>query len=343
MKKKKNKGYLFIIVILVIIIGVLVGKNYLKKDDAKLEETKTNTNTKSDTVAPIITLDEDLPQIVVKGTEFKTIATATDDTDGDITEEIKVENIDTSVLGEQEVLLKVTDKAGNETEKTQKIIVREELTSGLPVLMYHFFYDDVKYFKQDNNWLKIDDFDKQLAYLSENNFYYPTWSEVEDYLDGKIKLPTKSVVLTCDDGDNSFFDLAVPIMEKYKIPVTSFVVTDWYGHRYDPNLNYVVWESHSASMHQAGANGKGRMVNWTKAQIVEDLKNSSNVLGGCDVFCYPFGHYNDTAIEALKEADYKLAFTVEGGRIKPGMNKYKLPRVRVTAGNSLEYFKKSVN
>ena len=340
---KKNKGYLFIFVVLIIVVGILVGRHYLKNKKVETTNEEPKATKTADTVSPTITFDETIPQIVVKGTEFKTIAKATDDIDGDLTTEIIADNVDTSILGEQDVLLKVSDKSGNNTEKTQKIIIREELTSGLPVTMYHFFYDDVKYFKQDNNWLNINDFDKQLNFLREENFYFPTWEEVEDYLDGKIKLPSKSVVLTCDDGDNSFFDLAVPVMEKYKIPVTSFVITDWYGHRYNPDLEYVVWESHSASMHKAGANGKGAMVNWSKAQIVEDLKSSSTILGGANVFCYPFGHYNDTAIEALKEADYKMAFTVEGGRIKPGMNKYKLPRVRVTAGNSLEYFKKSVS
>ena len=38
-----------------------------------------------------------------------------------------------------------------------------------------------------------------------------------------------------------------------------------------------------------------------------------------------------------------MAFTVEGGRIKPGMNKYVLPRVRVTDGNSMNYYINSVS
>ena len=49
-----------------------------------------------------------------------------------------------------------------------------------------------------------------------------------------------------------------------------------------------------------------------------------------------------TAIVELKEAGFKLAVTVEDGRVKPGANKYQLPRVRVADGNSLQYFIKSV-
>lgn len=219
------------------------------------------------------------------------------------------------------------------------------LEKGLPVCMYHFFYDDVNYTKRDNNWLKISDFEEQLKYLTENEYYFPSWDEVNDYMDGNIKLPKKSVVLTMDDGDPSFFDLAVPLLQKYNVNATSFVVGNWYGYRYDENMKNVDFESHSYDMHRAGANGKGRMVNLSYTDIVQDLKDSKETMGGdrCKIFCYPFGHNNDTAVKALKDTGFTMAFTVSGGKIKPGMDKYKLPRVRVSDGNSLKYFISSIS
>ena len=53
-------------------------------------------------------------------------------------------------------------------------------------------------------------------------------------------------------------------------------------------------------------------------------------------------HTDDSSIRALKATGYKLAVTVEGGRVQPGANKYQLPRVRVADGNSLQYFIKCV-
>ena len=47
-----------------------------------------------------------------------------------------------------------------------------------------------------------------------------TESEVEDFIDGKIQLPSKSVVLTVDDGDDSFFELAIPLLQKYNVNAT---------------------------------------------------------------------------------------------------------------------------
>lgn len=344
---KKSGSGIMILIILIIVIGaffILKDKfntgNNAEKSDNNGENSNT-TVTVSDNVAPELELDSD-KTVVALGQEYKVKGSAKDDVDGDITSKIQYEGIDTSKEGEYEVKVFVSDKAGNKAEKKQTVIVRNELSNGLPVLMYHFFYDNDKYSRKDSNWLNINDFEKQLKYLTENDFYFPSWEEVNDYIDGKTKLPSKSVVLTVDDGDPSFFELAVPVMQKYNVPATSFVITDWYAGSYDPNMKCVVWESHSDQMHESGGNGKGRMVNWSYDQIVEDLKVSSEVLGNANVFCYPFGHYNDTAIKALKDTGYIMAFTVEGGRVTKGADKYKLPRVRVADGNSLDYFIKSI-
>jgi len=343
-RAKNEKALIKLLIIIFIILMAIYVFNIKNKENSENSNNIGNVvkNEKIDNIAPEITLSEE-KTIITIGEKYIPKATAKDDVDGDITSRIQTSELDTSKAGEYEINIFVSDNAGNKTEKKQKVIIREELKNGLPVLMYHFFYDNNKYFKADNNWLNINDFEEQLKYMNENNFYFPTWNEVNDYIDGKIKLPSKSVILTVDDGDASFFDLAVPLLQKYKIPATSFVITSWYGHRYDSAMQYVVWESHSNDMHEAGANGKGRMVNWNYEQVVEDVKESSKILGGANVFCYPFGHYNDTAIKALKDTGYILAFTVEGGRVNKNTNKYKLPRVRVTEGNSLNYFIKSIN
>lgn len=213
---------------------------------------------------------------------------------------------------------------------------------GLPVLMYHFFYDKTKDSGKDGNWIEISNFEEQMKYLSENDFYFPTWEQVENYIDGKQELPEKSIVITVDDGDPSFFELAVPIIQKYKIPTTSFVITYWYGNRANDKQEYVSYQSHSYDMHKAGSNGKGVMLSWDYDKIKDDILLSRDVLGGADIFCYPFGQYNDLDIKVLKENGYKLAFTTKGGRVKKGSSKYELPRVRISGNTGMSAFKKKV-
>ena len=332
--KKKYLGIVFVF-LLIFIFVIIKNTNYEQ------------INNIADSEPPELIINGDDKKIVALGTDdLKDSATATDNIDGDITDKILVEgNVDTNNIGTYELAYRVTDNAGNTTEKKQEIIVCNPLgEEGLPVLMYHFFYDKTKEQGKDNNWIEISDFEEQIKYLSENNFYFPTWEEVEEYIDGKTILPEKSVVLTFDDGDASFFELAVPVLQKYNIDGTSFVITSWYGYRAQEKQANVNYESHSDNMHQGGSNGKGVMLSWEYDKIVEDLNKSKETLGSnSTIFCYPFGQYNETAIDALKATGYKLAFTTESGRVKIGSNKYALPRVRISKTTTLSQFKSMVN
>ena len=250
------------------------------------------------------------------------------------------ENTVEQVLSENENT-SIENKENSELE--QKLQSGKTLSeTGLPVLMYHFFYDKSKETGKDGNWIEISNFEEQMKYLAENDFYFPTWEQVENYIDGKQELPEKSIVITVDDGDPSFFELAVPIIQKYKIPITSFVITYWYGNRANDKQDYVSYQSHSYDMHKAGSNGKGVMLSWDYDKIKDDILLSRDVLGGANIFCYPFGQYNDLDIKVLKENGYRLAFTTKGGRVKKGSSKYELPRVRISGNTGIEEFKKKV-
>ena len=258
------------------------------------------------------------------------------------------QNITSENLAEQTMI--ENEEVSTESQENKKdLVLEQKLQSGkilgeegLPVLMYHFFYDKSKDSGKDGNWIEISDFEEQMKYLVENDFYFPTWEQVEDYIDGKQDLPEKSVVITVDDGDPSFFELAVPIIQKYKIPTTSFVITYWYGNRASDKQEYVSYQSHSYDMHKAGSNGKGVMLSWDYDKIKDDILLSRDVLGGADIFCYPFGQYNDLDIKVLNENGYKLAFTTKGGRVKKGSSKYELPRVRISGNTGMAEFKKKI-
>ena len=246
-------------------------------------------------------------------------------------EQVLIENENTSIENKENSELEQKLQSGKTLSET-----------GLPVLMYHFFYDKSKETGKDGNWIEISNFEEQMKYLAENDFYFPTWEQVENYIDGKQELPEKSVVITVDDGDPSFFELAVPIIQKYKIPTTSFVITYWYGNRANDKQDYVSYQSHSYDMHKAGSNGKGVMLSWDYDKIKDDILLSRDVLGGANIFCYPFGQYNDLDIKVLKENGYRLAFTTKSGKVKKGSSKYELPRVRISGNTGIEEFKKKV-
>lgn len=339
--------------VLIVILAVMCFVFILKKSINSISTMSVFSDKESgtDQTSPVIELDSE-KVIVAKGNDFKIMASAKDDIDGDLTDKIVLEGkVDTSTIGTYNIKYSVSDSSGNKAEKSQTVEVRDKLENGLPVLMYHFFYEksDPNYIGKtpDNNILLIDNFEEQMAYLKEENFYFPTWQEVEDYIDGKINLPEKSVVITDDDGNISFFVLAVPVIEEYQVPITSFIITSMYEERLDEKYAFVNYQSHSDDMHKSGSDGKGAMVNWSYDDIVNDLKVSKNKIeshtkNSCTVFCYPFGHYNDTAKNALKDSGYHFAFTTQGGRVKPQDDKFELSRVRVNGSTTIDQFKNLV-
>lgn len=211
---------------------------------------------------------------------------------------------------------------------------------GIPVMMYHYVYKEDN--KPDNigaNHILDTDLEQHFKYLKQNNYYFPSYSELRAYIDGKIQLPTKSVILTFDDGELGFLTYGIQLAEKYKIPITSFIiVSDDEGHKArDYASPCVQFQTHSYDMHRAGGHigHGGRISTMSKEEIVDDLKKSTKSCGNGDAFAYPFGDYTSDAKMAADESGILCSFTTEYGKVKKGSDPRILPRVRVTGGNSL--------
>ena len=246
---------------------------------------------------------------------------------------------------------KVSDSSNNETVLETTINVQKKNTKGIPVMMYHWFYDDTKgedITKKPNNhnYISKTNFEKQIKYLVDNNYYFVTWDELNDYIDKKIDLPEKSIILTDDDGVRSFYEIAYPITLKYNVPITSFVITNKVVWKNYLNKDYLDMQSHTDSLHiRSCTKGKwdGKAMCESYKNIYNDLMTTKDKLkDNPTIFAYPFGHYSDDFIKALKDSGFKMAFTINSGRVKKGANKYKLPRVRVSRGTTLSQFVSSI-
>jgi len=81
-----------------------------------------------------------------------------------------------------------------------------------------------------NSIVSIDEetFVKHLQYLKENNFQVVSLSTALGLLKrGKCK--GKEVVLTFDDGFENFYTTVYPLLDKFQMPATVFLVTDYCG------------------------------------------------------------------------------------------------------------------
>ena len=308
------------------------------------------------------TEEKDLIEITLVGDEtiylyrnegyVETGFSAKDSKGNDITDKVKVENnIDITKSGKYEVKYSVEDNI-----KIRKVIVKEaelllngkKSENSLAVLMYHYFYDEsAGETAKNSNWMSISKFEKQLNYLKENNYYYPTWQEVADFADGKIDLPENSIVITMDDGHKSVFNLAIPMLDKYNVPATAFVITS----KFDTNNlekykdSTIDFESHTNNMHRGGGiiGHGGIFPALSLEEGIEDLKTSIEKLqGNSGALAYPYGDCTERTKEAADQAGFKVAFTTVNKKVKPGMDKFELPRVRMYSDITLNGFKNSI-
>ena len=333
---------------------------------------KSRTIKVSDGDEPNIELDGDEEISIYMGSKYKEPGfKASDAYDGDLTDKVVINNnVDIKKIGTYEIVYEVTDSSGNKasTKRIVKVIKRPttKTTSkdkngdntlsngtgsgsgnGLPILMYHFFYDEtLGEVPKDNNYMEIHAFEEQMKYLDENDYYFPSWQEVADFVDGKITLPQKSVVVTIDDGHISFFKEAVSVIEKYDIKVTSFLVTVYNQEKifYHLKGDKINFESHTHNMHRKGCtggqNGLFRCINYDLG--LDDLHKSIEILGSHEAIAYPFGDVTNNVLTITKAANFKVGVTTRQGKAKKGMDRYQLPRVRMSKGMTLERFKQSL-
>ena len=298
-----------------------------------------------DTEKPTIEFNNSNYVIVGKDFDLKDLK-AIDNYDGDITNKVVIDGVvDNNKNGIYDIKYIVEDSNHNKTTVERKINVQDKNTKGIPVLMYHWFYDDTigeqAGSRNSHNYISKTEVEKQAKFLHDEGYYYPTWQELIDYIDGKIDLPKKSVIITDDDCEESYFRVALPIFQKYEIPSTSFCITRKDTYQKFMDEKYLDMESHTEDLHTRKCNiyWDGAVMCTPYDQIYEDIKVSVSKVKNTNAFAYPFGHYNDNTIKALKENDIKLAFTINEGRVKVGANKYKLPRVRISSWTSIDTYK----
>jgi len=223
----------------------------------------------------------------------------------------------------------------------------EKNAKDIPVLLYHFFHTHNRY----ENWtsvisLRTDKFEDQLKYLTDNNFMTLKMRDLELYVEGKVQIRENSVVLTIDDGNETIFSLAYPIIEKYGVNVTVFAVTAWSPEIINQQTNFVEMHSHTHDMHITGRckGGQGGLFKCVDYNVgLADLKQSRELLNNTTYLAYPFGEYTDLSINLLKEAGYTMALTTNYGNAKVGNDKYLIPRIYIYNQYTLQTFKRIVN
>ncbi|RHS93710.1 polysaccharide deacetylase family protein [Erysipelatoclostridium sp. AM42-17] len=219
---------------------------------------------------------------------------------------------------------------------SKDIIIHENNKDGLPVLGYHGVVSDQEkqnHYQNNPYFLSQSQFDQQMKYLAQNNYQCLTMQDVEDYYRGNKKIAKKAVCLTFDDGYLNFNTVVKPIIKKYNLHATCFVIgykvkhnKAGYLHQADiKNDQYVSYYSHSYNLHHfARIHHLKKIETLSTEEIKKDF--DTNIVSN-QYFAFPYGVSSQNAQSYLKNSSTHLAFSYNQNRnMTRADQQYLLPR-----------------
>ncbi|MBU3180179.1 polysaccharide deacetylase family protein [Clostridium psychrophilum] len=215
----------------------------------------------------------------------------------------------------------------------------------IPVLSYH----SINYDKNNPICISVEKFKEQMKYLKNNGYYTITLTNLYGYLMNNIPIPKKSVVITFDDGYENNYTAMFPVLKKYNFRATIFVITSFI----DKNHTFMT-SKQLLEMDKYGVDIESHTVHHDNLAMISNNKQLKTLIQSkqylekilnkpINFFAYPYGGYNKSAIEALKKAGYKMAFTTEGGWSSKHNGVFSLHRVWVGHLDSMKVFKNKIS
>lgn len=207
----------------------------------------------------------------------------------------------------------------------------------VPILLYHYveIVTDARDTIRKSLNINPNVFEKQIQTLLENSYTPIFIDELADYLDGKMELPKKPVILTFDDGYGDFYTDVFPILTKYKVKATIYVVPGFLD-----KINYMTTKqiqevaSSSGIVEIASHTMHHINLKYVKTEIVRkeifESKDKLEKLIGRSVtnFAYPYGGFNEETEKLVEQAGYKTAASVVAGSYQSAGNRFYLFRLR---------------
>lgn len=197
-------------------------------------------------------------------------------------------------------------------------------------------------------------FDAQMGWLVSNGYRVIRLGDLAGFLSGEQALPQRAVVITFDDGYESVYRHAFPVLKKYGLPATAFVYTDFLG-----GGDALTWpqmqemlasglvdiQSHSKSHRNLIERRPGETDTVYRANIDTEMRVPRDTLERrlpplkVRHLAYPFGDANDIVLDSAARNGFELAATVVPGGNPFYAQPLMLRRTMIFGDMSLEAFK----
>lgn len=220
---------------------------------------------------------------------------------------------------------------------TDALLISKNLptsTVNIPILLYHYLEPiDTKDRLRAGMTVTPEKFAEQLDLIKRSGVETLTISQVAALLGGSAA-KGKKIALTFDDGYRDFYQYAFPLLKKYQIKATVYVI---YNAINDPAYlsEEMIKEMLSSGLVEIGSHDLDhkkltslsaaearRQIFLSKKMFEERFKIPIHTLA------YPYGSFNRPIADLVRAAGYRAAVSVITGEKQSAANRYFLFRLR---------------
>ncbi len=216
--------------------------------------------------------------------------------------------------------------------QAQKVDTITDIVEGAKILVLNYHQIDNKHTPLA---VELKDFEEQMKFLVDSGCITITPDELYAGLNGEIELPPKPVLITFDDGYLDNYANAFPILKKYGLKATIFIIPAFTG----VYPNYMTWEQ-LKEMEQSGITIESHTLTHPKLEELPDDEIRTELLDSktmleenlghpVEFLAYPTGTYNLHIAGIAQDVGYKGAFTIKYGVVDRGSNFFALERVPI--------------
>ena len=222
------------------------------------------------------------------------------------------------------------------------------------VLMYHSLHSDDRS-APANDSVAGPLFAQHMQALSERGYSPCSIDEYVSWLSGEGAIKEGNFLITSDDGYQSVYKYAFPILKAMGWSATVFLVTGMmektpsWPKRRARDLERLLSTNEIREMAKAGfcfhshTHMHVDLTNVSDKTLRNELAASKqalatitdNIANKSFFIAYPYGRYNQRVVDAVKRTDYKAAFSVMPGFNRTGGDLFNIHRLDIRQGDSV--------
>ncbi len=223
----------------------------------------------------------------------------------------------------------------------------------IPILAYHKVSPQAEI---GLTTIKPQRFLDQICFLYKQGYKSVTF---RDLIDPEFAVPAKPIIITFDDGYESIYQHALPVLGKYDFRSVIFVISGFIGekntweafsvqkkHRHlsDNQIIQMQQAGHEIGSHSETHPYMPMLVQKrAESEIRQSKQKLEDLIGQAVIsFCYPYGKYSKRIASLVKKNAYRFATANKGLFPSKKSDPHALPRTSIYGNDNISTFRQKI-